>query len=902
MRYILIFLLLVQLAVLSTQPALGQRVRRPTTTASPKDTVNISPPQDSLVTAAPQGDIETTINYSARDSIRFEVDRKVVHLYGDAKIDYGTMELSAAYIQIDYDLNTLTATTLADSAGQETGTPVFKDGAESYAAKRIAYNYKTKRGRISEVVTQQGEGYIHSEVVKKNEANEIFGLHNKYTTCNLEHPHFYISAGKIKAIPNDKIMSGPFNLVIADIPTPLGFLFGLFPTPKNKRSSGVIVPTFGESRARGFYLSNGGYYLALNDYIGTRITGDIYSLGGYKVTVDNTYIKRYSYRGNLNISYDFFKNDEADVADPNRSTNSLAGLPPTQRTAFINWSHSPVQKPGRGRFSANVRAGSSQHNRVNFNSSNAYLAPTFNSTITYQKNIQNSPFSYTATLSQGQNNGGFVGEGENRRPAPTIMRFTLPDLNFAMTQTSLYELFSKNVPTGQWYENFTFGYNVRVRNEVSNQVPARRLGNIPVVGGTERDTSFALNFDNLGELWRNGRKSADHNFNIGLGNYKVLRFFNLTPNVTYRESWFDNKLTYTYDEEQQAVRIDTASFGRVYEYGAGASLNTTVYGTVQFPKSKRVEAIRHTMIPSISYGYRPNFGDESRFGFSQTTQVAIDSLTNQPIFQTLPRFNGNVPSGGLQSSLGIQINNRVEMKVRSRSDSTDAKSEKVSLIDNLNISTNYNLAADSLRLSPINISMNTRLFKVFDVNFTSTLNPYQASPDGNRSIDRYMLEGPGFKLARLTNANLSVRANFNPEARSTNTPPPTNLPGMLNPNDQFLPDYVDFNIPWTLNLDYTIYYTGGTQQNRGEVTQNIGMQGTLNLTEKWKFGYMAGYDFTNQNISNASLDIYRDLHCWEMSIGWRPFGLMRGYNVTINARSALLRDLKLSRNRSGFNR
>jgi hypothetical protein len=898
LRYILVFLLLVQLAMLSAQPVMAQRLRRATGTAAPKDTVRITPP-DSLVVAGTKGDIETTINYSARDSILFEVDRKVVHLYGNAKIDYGTMELAAAYIQIDYDLNTLTATTLTDSTGKEVGTPVFKDGAESYAAKRIAYNYKTKRGRISEVVTQQGEGYIHSEVVKKNEANEIFGLHNKYTTCNLEHPHFYISAGKIKAIPNDKIMSGPFNLVVADIPTPLGFLFGLFPTPRNKRSSGVIMPTFGESRARGFYLSNGGYYLALNDYIGTRITGDIYSLGGYRVTVDNTYVNRYSYRGNFNISYDYFKNDEGNVAD--RSTNSLSGLPPSQRTAFVTWSHSPVQKPGRGRFTANVRAGSSQHNRVNFNNANNYLTPTFNSTITYQKNIQNSPFSYTATLSQGQNNGGFVGQGENMRPAPTTMRFTLPDLNFAMTQMSVYEIFSKNVPTGKWYENFTVGYNVRARNEVSNQVAARRLGGVNLIDGSERDTTFALNFDNLDRLWRNGRKSADHNFNIGLGNYKVMRFFNLTPTVSYRESWFDNKLTYTYDDERRAVRIDTANFGRVYEYSAGASLNTTVYGQVDFKRGSRVEAIRHVMRPNIGYSYRPNYDDENRFGFAQTIQTSVDTLTNQPIFQRFPRFNGNVPSGGMASGISIRIDNQLEMKVRSRSDTAATKSEKVSLLDNFGVSTFYNLAADSLRLSNINLSMNTRLFQIFDVNFTSIFDPYQVAQDGRR-IDRYMLEDSGFKLARLTNANLSLRANFNPAARTANTPPPPpNLPGMLNPNDPRMPEYVDFNIPWTLNLDYTIYYTGRTPQNEGGLTQNLGVQGTLNLTEKWKFSYMAGYDFSAKNISNASVDIYRDLHCWEMSIGWRPFGLMRGYNLTINARSSLLRDLRLTRNRSGMN-
>jgi hypothetical protein len=206
-----------------------------------------------------------------------------------------------------------------------------------------------------------------------------------------------------------------------------------------------------------------------------------------------------------------------------------------------------------------------------------------------------------------------------------------------------------------------------------------------------------------------------------------------------------------------------------------------------------------------------------------------------------------------------------------------------------------------LRLSPINLSMNTRLLQVFDVNLNSTFDPYQLSPDENRRIDRYMLEGPGFKLARLTTANLSIRANFNPEARTGTAPAPTNLPGMMQPNDVLMPDYVDFNIPWTLSVDYTILYTGGTRNNPGSMTQNIGTQGTVNFTEKWKVGYMAGYDFTNKNISNASIDIYRDLHCWEMSIGWRPFGLMRGYNVTINARSALLRDLRLTRNRAGMN-
>ncbi|NDK57016.1 putative LPS assembly protein LptD [Pontibacter fetidus] len=880
MRHILIFSLLLQLAVLAPFWALAQRTParsiRPVKT--PQDTVK----RDSVTLPAPKGDIETTIKYSARDSIQLEANNKVVHLYGDAKINYGSMTLEAAYIQIDYEKNTLTATSVTDSSGKDIGVPVFVDGAETYSAKRIAYNYKTKRGRIAEVVTQQGEGFIHSEIVKKNEANEIFGLHNKYTTCNLAHPHFYINAGKIKAIPNDKVMSGPFNLVIGDIPTPLGFLFGLFPTPKNNRSSGVIVPSFGENSLRGFYLMNGGYYLALNDYIGASITGDVYSLGGYDLRLNADYNKRYSYRGNFGIEHTYFKIDEADVARSRSTGDIFDQIPDSRRTIFVRWSHSPVQKPGKGRFTASVNAGSSIHNQITGNTRTAdRLAASFNSSISYQKNIQNTPFSYTVKLSQGQNPDG-------------QMNFVLPDMNFSMSSISLYEALTKNTPTGRWYEGITVGYNVNAKSTLSNRTErtAANFGGVDVIGGN--DTIREISLNDFTTLWENGRRSATHNFDINLGSYKLFKYFTLSPGVNYSETWTDRKYTFRYDPDSNALDVDTAGFGRVYDYSASASLSTNIYGTM-YVKGKRVEAIRHMIRPSVSYIYKPDFGDPY-FGFYQNLYVG-ENTNGQPRYEMLRRFDSGVPGFGLQSALSFGITNNLEMKVKSKTDTTGKAFEKVSLIDNFGIRGAYNFAADSLKMSQITMNLNTRLFKVVNIGFNSSFTPYESDSLG-RPVDRYLLNGPGFKPARLINAGLQISTNLNPQARRTQTSTPNNLPTLTQKPNPFEPDYVDFKIPWSLNIDYTLNFTRGLGSNPNTIANTVGVDGDVSLTDKWKIGYYASYDIIEQELSSARLNIHRDLHCWDMSISWTPFGYIRGYNLTISARSALLRDLKLTKRSS----
>ena len=890
MRHFLISLMLLQFAFLPYKEVMAQDTEQ--APLAPQDTVPAA--QDSVALSAPRGDIETIIKYSARDSIQFEVEREVVHLYGDAKINYGDVSLEAAYIEINYETNLVTATTLPDSTGKEVGVPVFKDAGQTYAAKNIAYNYKTRRGRISEVVTQQGEGYIHAEVVKRNENNEFFGLHSRYTTCNLAHPHFYIGSEKFKVIPNSKVMSGPFNLVIGDIPTPLGFIFGLFPTPKNqKRSSGIQVPSFGEN-TRGFYLQDAGYYFAWNDYIGTLVQGDIYSLGGYNVDTRTDYVNRYNYRGSIGITYDYFKNDEADV-ERARSTseNIYDALPESQRTFWIRWSHTPVQKPGRGRFSASVNAGSQLHQRLNYTSAANYLSPSFNSQVSYQKTIPNSPFSYTVSARQSQNT------------TTGAMDFVLPDLSLSMTTVSLYELFSNAPATGKWYENFTIGYNLRARNEVNNRIAPRRLSGVnSIIGETERDTTLALNTDNLSEIWKNGKQQADHNLSIGLGNYKIFRFFNFSPSVSYSETWLDEKYTYSFNPDSQKVQIDTTNFGRVYQYAAGASLSTTIYGTA-YIKGKRVEAIRHLIRPSISYSYRPDFSD-AKFGFYQDVLTGVNPATNETRVQTLSRYRTGAPGSSLSSSLGFSIDNNIEMKVRSKSDSTENEFEKVSLIDNLRLSSGYDFAADSFQLAPIRLTMNTRLFKFLDVTFSSSFDPYKLKFDslGNgRKVDEYYFDPKQLRLARLTNANLNLRANLNPNARKTEETGPTNLPVLQEDMDPLLPEYIDFKIPWTLALDFTLYYSPNMSATApARVDRTIGINGTLGLTEKWQVSYNGTYDFTSQNISYATVNIHRDLHCWDMSISWIPFGLQRGYNLTINARSALLQDLKLTKRKSGWNR
>ncbi|KAA5548700.1 putative LPS assembly protein LptD [Adhaeribacter rhizoryzae] len=876
-------LLVGQMVIFCTVGAFAQKA--PANTITPPDSIKVT--QDSI-----KGDITTTIKYSAKDSIVFHVNERVVNMYGEANIDYGDMSLQAAKTAINYETNILTAAGATDSVGKAIGTPVFKQGAEMYTANQMNYNFKTKKGKISGVVTRQGEGFLHAETVKRTSDEAFYGANAHYTTCDLPHPHFYINATKIKALPGKKIFTGPFNLVFADIPTPLGFLFGYFPTPQKKRStgsSGIIFPTFGEAREQGFYLRQGGYYLALNEYIGISILGDIYSYGSWAAHVQSTYNKRYAYQGNFSI--DFSATRFADGGSVRTDTNPIVGQGrfPRQepRSFFIRWSHSPAPKQG-GKLSASVQAGTSFYNRQNYSTPSNNLSATFNSSVQYQYANPNSPVTFTASMLHNQNT------------LTKVHNFTLPEATLSVNRQYPFRLFNKNAAGGNFLQDISLAYNLTARNQITNAIQSGTLPGVNLIGGEQRDTSLALNGRNIPTILRNAQVGMRHSFPIAMNSIRILKHLNLSPSLYYNATSYLKQLKYTYVESSNAVRIDTINrFSVASEYGAGASLSTRIYG-MAIIKGKRLEAIRHQIQPSISYNYTPNLST----AYGQYVQLSdvVNSTTGMVPYQYLSRYNGfmNAPSGsGLQSALYFTIQNNVEAKVKAKTDTAETF-EKVSIIDNFSFTGGYNFAADSFKVQPINAQFRTVLFKRLNIFTSANLDPYQVNAAGRR-LDRLLINESSFRFARLTNANLNLDIDLNPDAvKSKKEATRTNRPSLetdVNLQDQ----YIDFKIPWTFRINYTASYfaqANGTSQT----TQSLGFDGSLNLTDKWKVTYNSGYDFLNKALTYTSLNIHRDLHCWEMSIGWIPFGVYQSYSININARSALLRDLKLSRNRSWYNR
>ncbi len=893
---------------------------------------------DSLQLAAGnkrKGSVETTVKYAAKDSIRFNVQEKRAVLYDKANVDYGEISLKAAVITVDYSKNLLTAEGAPDSLGKIQDKPIFKNGAENYQAGRINYNFKTKKGKIAEAVTQQGEGYVHADVIKKNQFNEIYGRNGRYTTCNLEHPHFFINATKMKMIPGQKVITGPFNLVIGDIPTPLGLPFGYFPSPSKKRASGLIIPTFGTSTDRGFFLRNGGYYWAASDNIGLRLTGDIYSganqqFGGWRGTAEMQYIKRYRYNGLLSFEYSSRPAGLIQTRD-GATTSPITQQQFKPQTFWLNWTHSPTPRPGGGRFSASVRAGSSAYNQQNTFDAARYLTPAFNSTISYSKQLRNAPVNYSLNLSQSQNT------------QTGTMDFTLPDITVGVARQYPYQWLGL-APTGKFYEQFAFSYTLTSQNRITNTQPARTFTDgIPLLGGSTTSSIIPIKLSNIDQMLRNSQTSVLHSFQISLGSYNFLKVINLAPTFTYNESWYLKKLNYTYDTVAQAVRIDTLrEFSRVSDYSSGFSVNlgTNVYGLYPI-NSKKIQAIRHKVTPNISLNFVPGSGEPTNtaqqiaglpyYGTIPTNvalPVGIDRdpnnrarILDRRYYSYYQGFTG-APSIAVRepaASIGFSLQNAVEAKVRDNNDTTGTTPfKKVSLIDGLDLNFSYNFTADAFKLSPLTTSFRTQVARKLNVLLSATFEPYQRDT-ANVLIDKYLFaQSNGRRLARLGNAALQMNYQFNPTqkpGRKSNINrdvAPANDPALggpipINPYE----DYVDFELPWELSSGFTAQYTDpGPRPTRGTYVRprsltaaSLNLSGSVKLTSNTRVGYTTNYDFINGTSAFTSLDIFRDLHCWQITGTWRPFkGYAQGYFVTIAAKSSLLQDLKLNRNRTFLNR
>jgi len=781
--------------------------------------------------------LKSKVKYHARDSMPMDISEEVVYLYGAGTVDYESLHLKADYIKIDFNKKELYAEGSTDSTGALIGKPEFTEADQNFKSTSLRYNFDTKKGKIAYVITKEGEGYIHGDVVKKDPENNFFIRNGQYTTCDLDTPHYSIASRKLKVINNNKIVTGPAFLTIESVPTPLLIPFGFFPNKKG-RSSGIIFPSIGESANRGFFLQHAGYYFGINDYINFALTSDIYTKGSYNIFGSSIYAKRYRYKGNFQISYLYTVTSEPELPDY-----------ATQKDFQVRWNHTqdPKARPSSS-FSADVTAGTSSfyHNVLSANVTN-FLSNTFQSNIQYTKRWGDQ-FNLTTGLRHNQN---------------TIthdVNIYAPDVSFGVSRIFPFKK-KESVGEEKWYERIGTNYNLTATNYLSTK------------------DSLLFRKESLDQL-KNG---VQHTIPVSTS-FKLMKYLNLTPSVNFTDRWYYKSVHYDWNDTLK--KVDTTvvrDFKAPFDYSTSASLSTRVYGMYVFPKGP-ILAIRHVLSPTIGFSYRPDFGRPS-YGYFQNVQY--DTLGHTRAYSIFENTVYGGPSNGRFGSISLNLGNNLEMKVRANSD-TGSTEKKIKLLENLNFSASYNLIADSMKLSVIGVRGNTTLFDKFNLNFGGTYDPY-AFDSNNVDYNRYQYDVDK-RFARLTNANASL--NFSLNNKSKDKVSSKYTPEQLSDINKHPDDYVDFNIPYNLNVGYTYQYS---KQGAllSHTTQSLSVGGDLNVTSKWKIAFSSWYDITAGRVTNFNLNIFRDLHCWEMHLMWIPFGYQESYFFQINVKSSILQDLKL---------
>jgi hypothetical protein len=820
-----------------------------------------------------ESEIEATMFYSARDSISASIDNQVVTLYGQAVVTYSTFSLEADQITIDYRRQTVTAVSTIDSLGLNVGYPIFKEGAQLYETKGIVYNYATGHAKIKEVITHQGEAFLKSGTAYKTENDDVLSYRNTYTTCDLEDPHFKIISNKAKAIKDDKVVTGPFYLRLHEIPLPVGFLFGIFPG-QLESSSGVIFPSFGEERSRGFNLRGGGYFFDISEYIKVSVTGDIYSKGAHALYANSNYSVRYKYTGGFNFSYS--KNYSTDEIVNQTAINDFR----------ITWHHSPISKKS-SRFSASVDAATTTYNENNnltYPTTDLYptglsnVSATMNSTIAYSKTFAGSPFSMGTNFSHSQNL-------QTRE-----VRLRLP--NLSLTMQNQYPF--KSAGNKSYVRNLSIGYAMAANNEISNNIGD------PEKDGKDSIASFDL--DNLSMFFANGRKGVRQTVPIS-NSFTVLKYVNVSPAINYEEKWYFEKLSWVYQSSNNGFSADTIEgFNRITNYSFSGGITTKVFG-MYFVKNpnRRVKAIRHVLSPSVSFTYTPDFTANEKY-FQKFVSEQGTTIVKS-------RHEGFLFGSSLSSrsaSIGFGLGNNVEMKIKSPKDTLE---RKVMLLNNLSVSFGYNFLAEAFKLSPVSIAANTNIFKdKINVSINAALDPYHyiklSNPEGKsveQRIDAYSWKFG--RLGRLTSATLSLNANLNPEKQKSDNEKRENVDKSKISERakqdvlQNQPAYVDFSIPWSLNLGFHFSYHHQLSAEP-DWNQTLQASGDLTLTQNWKVTFNTGYDFRNTAFTQSSFGFVRDLHCWIMNFHCIPFGKFQSYNFSISIKASMLRDAKVEKRRS----
>jgi len=867
-RLVLAILIMRILSVLSVD---AQVIRMPEKKIEKKDTVRTVIDSSQMVK---KGSFQDPISYTAKDSLVYDFADAdtTIHLYKEGHVKSIDMEITAGYIEGSKRDGTISGEGYVDTAGKLVEKPVFKQGSEQFEMESMKYNFASKKARIININTHQGDGLLYGDVSKRMPDNSTFIQGAKYTTCDDPHPHFYIrmSQGKIVDKPSRYIYFGPSWLVIEDVPFPLIIPFGFFPQ-QSDRASGIRIPTYGEEVARGFFFRNIGYYFAIGEHMDLDIGGDYYTLGSWALRSTSRYTKRYKYDGNFNMQYAFNTVGEKRSADYSAAT-----------TFSVQWSHrqSPKARPGTN-FSANVNFASANNNMYNNNASHdpyQNMNNTMSSSISYARAWTGSPFNLSINANHSQN------------MRDSTFSVTLPNVTLSMAR--IYP-FAKKERAGKkaMYEDISITYGATFDNKVSS------------FKSTEiKNPNFAKKINN----------GLNHNLNLGLPNVVLLKYLNLSPSVRYGTKWYFNSRERHWDSINKIVVTDTtpsfSRLGMVHEYGFSASLNTQIYGIVNFKKGGLVEAVRHVMKPSIGFSYNPDLV-KSFNGYRWVQKDTLGNMQRYNIYEGQPYGYPTQPESG---SINFSLGNNLEMKVRSNSDTTGVK--KMPLLNTFDISASYNLLADSMKLSNISFSGTTNLPGQTALSFRFTLDPYSINQQGTRINQYFWKENKGLNVGRLTDFGLSFGYSFNggkkggknksgkqePENKNTRNKDPHNH-DHEDGDEHFMPVnpfvYQPFSVPWSVSFNYSYNYskrysyTGGNLFTTRNHTQTLGFNGTLSPTENWDVRLQSGFDFKAMTLTTTQISVSRKLHCFSFSFDWTPLGRYQSWSFKIGIQSSMLSDV-----------
>ena len=820
------------------------------------DTLNYKVSQDSL---------DAPITYSAEDSGVLDIPLKQFILYGKGNTKYTDLDMSAATIRLDQGKQMMYAYGAMDTSGNPMDKPKLVQGGMTSYSDSIMFNLKSQKGLTKSTYLQEGEMYVYANTIKKVSNDVLYAFRGRFTTCNLDTPHFAFRTKKMKIINNKLAVSGPTFPEFEGVPLPIGIPFGIFPLNRG-RHSGFLAPSFEANEDFGLGLVNGGFYKVINDNMDVTLRSNLYSYGGYTLNASSRYLKRYRYTGGLNLSYNHTK-------ILNRSGTTKEEF--TQNNSFmINWSHSRDSRARPGtNFSASVNAGSTKFNRYVPNNNMVNFNNQLSSSINYTKDWRGK-YNLSVNANHNQNN------------VTRLINLNLPTVNFSAITFYPFQK-KEQVGEAKWYEKLGIAYTGNIQNQVAFY-----------------DSAF-----NFRRVLDTAQWGATHNIPITLS-LPSLGPVQVSPSVSYEERWYGQKIERGWNSSLK--KVDTTisrGFYTARQMSFGISASTRIFGTYQFGKNSKVNAIRHEIRPTFSLNYKPDFMKKYYYN------VQIDS-TGQNFFR-FSQFDGGLNgsfSEGSFGGIGFGIDNTLEMKVRDKTDTSEGATKKVKLLDGFGFSGSYNLVADSFKLSPLSFYLRSNLFEKINITASATLDPYEFDARGFRR-DKLMWTGTNFSLGRITNGSVAVSTSFRSKTKDGKDPE------QQIPQDEYMTsdeqqrqldmvrnnpaEYTDFNIPWSVQLSYSLNFSRQFVSSYTNITtqvySNVSINGDFSLTDKWKMGGTTYYDFKTAKIQTLSMFISREMHCWQMSINLIPIGLYRSFNISISPKSGILRDLRINRTRSFFN-